>query len=626
MNHRLSAILACGIVLLLGACSSNNASGTTTGSGSGTNPAPDTGGGGNGSSDGGEPTAEQAELKAASDAYAEAETAVGAATTAISAADAADTPAARQAAADAIADARKALDDARDAANAAVAAAEDGSDAAYGMAVNAQARANRYRTAQLAILESALSSYSWYNRQLARFTLANGEVETPRQRTNTATIKRTPRTIDTSATDSAQKVNPDAFDGDTFKDIMYSDGDRAFSASGDEFKVDGYVGHVQSNYNLSTTTFTGLKLTDAGLVIRTGAAGSTNIRYDDFTDFRRDITKHGDDLDDDLIVDDPPLGQNRWDLEITFDEPRTRSVASGETSWTGNGDFYWRAVVPADPSQTSENGEYYVENAFMQPENFRDLGTYEVWLSNHIGVDKGLEPDPGSAAPPRPEDDVQRHLKYAAYGLFVYSPDLETFRGSGSTGRRFNGQHGRVNTIHFGYEAFADSGGKRTSDIGEAITNGKFTGYTLAYETLGAYAASGLATKLLRGDATLTVNIPKGSGTATLQGTLDNFQEWSDEHEYWTAYTANFSVALGSTNIGADGAFEGTATPTPSSGFNSSGTGAYKGNFYGPRADGRDLEAAGSWIIGVAESGTLFTSSKNIFGSFGAKQAPGAGN
>ena len=601
-----------------------------------TEPDPDTGGdGGNGNSDGTEPTAEQAALKAASDAYAEAETAVGTATAAISAADAADTPAARQAATAAIAAARKALDDARDAADAAVAAAEGGSDAAYGMAVNAQARANRYRTAQLAVLESALSSYSWYNRQLARFTLANGEVETPRQRTNTATIKRTPRTKDDGNGNQVANTADGVIKPDTFKSVMHAEGDLAFSANGDEFKVDGYVGASNSSDNLDRDTLTGLRLTGGGLVIRTGGAStvldSDTLYNSDFTDFRRDITEFANDGDgdgdDNSDPDDLPLGQNGWDLEITFDEPRTRPVASGDTSWMGNGDFYWRAIVEADPSQTSENGEYYVENAFMQPENFRDLGIYEVWLSNHIGVDKGLEPDPGSAAPPRPEDDTQRYLKYAGYGLFVYTADVQTFVDA------FSGRRGRVNTIHFGYEAFADSGGKRTSDIGEAITNGKFTGHTLAYETIGTNNEisnpTPLSTKLLRGDVTLTVNIPKSSGSASLEGMMSNFQEWNQER--WQTYNStNFAIALNSTSIGADGTFSGSAMATPSTGFNPNGSGqgsgAFKGNFYGPRADGSDLEIAGSWIIGPNPGASLRQNRRNLFGSFGAKQVPEAVN
>ena len=642
VNSRLFAGCACGVALLLGACSSNDGSGTTaTGSGATTTivtPAigDNEGNGDNGGSDG----SSSIELSAAEKAYSDAETAVEAALAAVQAAASARTPATREAATEAIEAARRALNESVAAAEAAVAAAED--PAALGKATRTLNTANSYRASQEAELDAAQVSFAWYSRELIRYTFANGNVAVPSRGTNTATIKRIPRTIPTSPTDDTQIVNPDAFTSTTFKDVMYEDGKEVFSVNdddggGDEFKVDGYAVQRGSAYDIDPTIYTGLRLTNAGLVIRTGGSGQdvafsnpfTHFRGDS-TDFRRKITTWANDGDGDADVDtnDGIWGQNGWDLEIAFDEPQTRPVSNKDTSWTGNGDYYWSSIVRADSSQLETNGEYYDENAFGQPDGFRDLGTYEVWLSNHIGVlDRNLEPVAGSGkvtcpsgfiGTSCPDDDENHYLNYAAYGLFVYTPNPETFQATGGF-QAYNGRVGRINTIHFGYSAFGSGDGQKTTDIGEAITSGRFHGHTLAYEVSGDQSGSGpaLTSKLLRGDVTLTVNIPKGSGTGTLEGTMNNFQQWNEGNRYWAAYADNFAVALNSADIGENGAFSGTAQATPSTDLGNSGAGVFKGNFYGPRADADDLEVAGSWSIGASDQINIY---RDLYGSFGAKQ------
>ena len=609
-----------------------------TGSGSGS-------GGGRGS-DGGE----SAELVAARQALSVAETAVSTATAAVTAART-RTPAAMRRAEDAIAAARTTLDATVSEAQAAVDEAQ--SSAALGAATRALNRARSYRTAQRAELdrlEAALSRLeallSWYQ-DLERITalpavlreaVALGAAH-PSERTNAARIVRTPKTIPTSATDDTPIANPNAFTSATFKDVMHATGKEVFSEGGDEFKVDGYVKVRASSYNLDASIHTGVKLTNDGLVIRTGGtAANRDLFTGDFTDMRKDITTWVDDSNNDGFINaaDGIPGQNGWDLAIAFDEPQTVSVPgftgiSGSVSnWRGNNAFYWRSLVSADESQTS-GGANYQADAFNQPAGRENLGTYEVWLSNSIGVNGGSEPAvPGSAWVVCTDgstrwlscpDDVHRYLSYAAYGLFVYTASTETFRST------INGQAGRINTLHFGYSAFANEEGQKTADIGEAITAGTFTGYTLAYEVVGdQYLAggnnrTGIEHKLLRGDVTLTVNIPKGSGAGSLQGTMNNFQRWNEENEVWAAYVDNFTVALNSAAIGESGTFSGTTQATPSAGFNASGAGVYKGSFYGPRADADELEIAGSWTVG---SGFENDGDKDIYGSFGAKQRPAA--
>ena len=433
---------------------------------------------------------------------------------------------------------------------------------------------------------------------------------------------------------------------------------------GDEFKVNGYVGGFLSALSPENRIHTGLKLTDGGLVIRTGGTAflgvddyATDSRFRaDFMDMRRDITRFvsdtsGDglvvpyDTDDDGYPRDGIRGQNGWDLEITFDEPQTRSVpvdfddiSNPVSSWTGNNAFYWKAIAPADPSQLDEDGDYYETDAFNQPKGYRDLGTYEVWLSNQVGLDRKREPAPGRTATcpdgsrgtSCPNDDEHRYLKYAAYGLFAYTASTETYKAN------LDGQMGRINTLHFGYSAFGTEDGQKTEDIGQTITGGKFHGYALAYEFSGAntQAPNRITTKLLRGDVTLTVNIPKESGRrGTVQGTINNFQQWNGENKYWTAYDVNnFSVALrglnnsASATIGENGAFSGWTQASPTTGLNpqpgaQKGGGFYNGSFYGPRADAKDLEIAASWTVGTR--GTLWNSNlRTIYGSFGAKQRP----
>ena len=560
-----------------------------------------------------------------------------------------DTLAARDEAAGLIAQARARLDDAVAKARDAVAAAED--PKTLGEATRALNRATNYRNAQEAILDRARGSFAWYGKKIVRYAFARGTVAIPRVGINTATITRIPRTIPSPTDADTQIANPGAFTSATFKDVIYTDGKGVFSVNddddgGDEFKVNGYVKLRASSFLRETAIFTGLKLTDAGLVIRTGgtaASGASRFRAD-FTDMRRKVTTWASDSDSDGDVDaaDGIRGQNGWDLTIAFDEPQTRAVpvnhediSNPVSSWTGNNAFYWKSLVTADASQLDEDRDYFDANAFRQPEGSEDLGTYEVWLSNHVGVDTNTEPVAGSGEVTCldgsrgiscPFDDENFYLNYAAYGLFVYTVSTETFRGTGANAG-YNGQRGRINTLHFGYSAFGNEEGQKTTDIGEAIAGGRFQGHALGYEMTGdrnleaGANRTGIEAKLLRGDVTLTVNIPRGSGVGSLEGTMNNFQQWNEENKVWTAYVDNFTVTLNNASINESGVFSGRTQARPDSGFNGIGTGIYKGSFYGPRADADELEIAGSWTVG-SEGG--FDYLKTIFGSFGAKQRPEA--
>ena len=442
----------------------------------------------------------------------------------------------------------------------------------------------------------AQRSVAWFERKLVRAALAPGDVAVPGDGTNAVTIARRPRT----KPDGTLNAGDGLIDSGTFRSIIHEEGNKVFSGGGVEFKVRGYVGYPGPKFaGRDYRTKTGLKLTDAGLEFRTGHFMM------DYSDGLKDVTsrrtgrRRAGQVEEDAV--------NHWDLAISFDEPRTVSVAGGATSWTGSGAWHWRGIVPLDDSQ-KEGGENHAANAFIQPpESGQSLGAYEVWLSNLVGEDS--------------------HLSYAAYGMFAYEADDNL-----ASYNRF----GRLQSMHFGYEAFGDSAGGRTADIDEAITGGKFEGRTLATAVKGY--AGGHEKKLLRGNVHLTVSIPKTTGRGTLSGTMDSFEEWTGSS--WTVYSDDFEVALddgsgAAVGIGPDGSFNGWATisvggaPLPFGGNDDlNAGGVFKGNFYGPRA-GADLEVAGSWHAGisyVADTGYDFEdfdpvpSKWSHLGSFGAKR------
>ena len=674
MNWKLVAGLACGMALLLGACSGNNNTGTS----SGTTPPTDGNGGANGGD--GDAGTESTELRAAKTAFATAQTAVRAATEQAATAGRTNTEADRAEARRLIGLARTALAEAGTAADAAVDAA--GTDAANDAARGAAIEYRRdvvtpYRTAQSTILNDLETPLLWFTRALVRQAIADPDFRVPRGTTTNdegevvsrATIVRTPRTKDTSATDDTQIANtaPAPISSTTFKIIPYASGKMVFTSdakhSGEEtFKVDGYTN--QLNTDLSTITdaaagYTGLQLTGSGLVVRYGGVAA------DWVDTRKKLN---------AVVG--TIGANGWDLTITFDDPQPRSAAKGVTSWQGNGDFYWKARVDADPSQLTTGGDNYVAGLLKQPDGYKNLGTYEVWLSNNIGVNKGLEPVAGSGTVTCrdgslssangnacPDDDVQKYLNYAAYGMFLYKADED--------GLDFTNINtaGRVQSINFGYAAFENKANKRTTNIGKAITGGTFNGRTIAIAYRGNArrtnnVAPKVLSKLVRGDVELTVSIPKATGSGTVYGHIDGFQEWDAANNRWKqnagaagGITLISSAAVGTRPLGTitrvnlyssapgatattgapitanTGEFTGTAkvpatggtnvgdvlNDHQASGANSNG-GVFRGNFYGPLATPNDLEVAGTWRLGQVAEGE--EDKWVISGSFGAKQAP----
>ena len=641
MDAKLIAALACGAALALGACSGGTPATSTT---------PATGGPADPGGETQTPAGEfDAALKDAQDKLKDVRQRV---MDAVADAGRAVTNAAKEEARREIDRLREALGEAVERARTLTAPSDDETRQYRAIGVKAVAESD-LEELTLA-LDGALDSLAWYRQRLARYRIPNGAAMPPRSgrpggKANVE-IERIDRTITVDGTVTA---NDKAFDSNTFETVMYAHGKELFSVDGDEFKVGGYVGTDDGVSDPQPYTHAGLKLTSDGIVIRTGGSPPTSnsnpgVWLSDFTDTRRDITASGND-------GGPPHGDNAWDLVLTFGAPQTMSVLVGapsrnlQSDWTGNGSFYWRSYVPAADSQLKADGEYYAANAFNQPEGYKDLGTYEVWLSNYLGVlDRGLEPEEGSGAVRCPDgtmgtscpfDDTHHYLKYAAYGLFVYSADRQTYLSFA------NGQKGRIHAMHFGYSAFAGEDGKRTTDIGTAVTSANFRGHTLAYAVTGSNQAGGVSrdSKLLRGDAALTVSIPS-AGSGRIGGNLANFEEWTGSR--WRPLTSGFGVTLQPTVISNYGTFSGAAVPTGDTirnrgnsapedfpartSFSTAGgivsaapafpfIGVFNGSFYGPRDDSADLEVAGSWqLVGSVQH------QWEVYGSFGAKQKPAA--
>ena len=373
---------------------------------------------------------------------------------------------------------------------------------------------------------------------------------------------------------------------------------------GDSFGRD--ISYLNQNSDLTEYDFfhAGLRVTGTGLVIEMGGKGS------DGTDLRRQVwlapntgpsSVH---FDGTLPGNLDPWG---WDLVLTFGEPTP--------SPEGNGERYWAARLMPDPGQIADGADATTRARYLVDGRPYRVGTYNLWLSNHAGADLGLEPvGPGETYP---DDDVNSHLKYAAYGMMTFASS-DRFERTTSLGAHIRD---RVQAFHAGYDAFEDKSGRRTTDIREAVSGGKFTGLTIALEldrisggNVNDYGAIDVpAARRLRGEVELTATISGAASNNAVKGRIRNLEVW-DSRGYWKDYASIADdIALGSGSIDADGQYDGTITGV--AGF---GDGEYGGSFYGPVSD---LETAGAWFLHGTNQGADAVH-RAIVGSFGAKHAP----
>ena len=352
---------------------------------------------------------------------------------------------------------------------------------------------------------------------------------------------------------------------------------------------------------------------------------------------------------------DPTLDCTNWihdDMQVTFGAPS--ASLSGVTA------FYWNTRIPF-PDGSSVDTPHIAEKIAGHDavRADADMGTYELWLSNFGGVDRGLEPSVGF----HPDDDVDRFLEYAAYGLFTYTDLIVSARGPG-----------RQQALHFGYDAFADEDGLKTTDIEEDDTiTATFRGATMAHQYLAMGTTSPVRVDI-RGDILLNARI--GSGANKISGEITNLAKrevggsWVAHRELydvrdgklarivltgksyahtqmpdsdgnnWPIYPADYSASAA--DINPDGSYEGgvfhqywrddpegwatnswdwnsydTAHPSNAKQPDTKSTSIFGGRFYGPR-DGNfeSIETAGFWIL---EPDHRVTKPWGyVFGSFGA--------
>ena len=265
---------------------------------------------------------------------------------------------------------------------------------------------------------------------------------------------------------------------------------------------------------------------------------------------------------------------NMRDLTIDFGKPSPDP--------DGEAGYHWASKIPSSEGQPKpEAAEAMHRWAKPKVDNFVDpdrgageyRGEYRVWLSNYAGLDTG--------ATDAETDDSHRYLQYAAYGLFTFTDYLTS-----------NVRPARMQGFHFGYDAFADAAGMRTTDLDTPIT-ATFTGRASGM-VMEPHSDRTQVERLIRvrGDLTLDATI---GGANTITGEISNME--TPAGGGWGPYAPlRGKVELTNGTIAADGSYEGDTTVDPEGGSHLWDAGAFGGNFYGNRG-GPDLETAGWWYL-----------------------------
>ncbi len=281
----------------------------------------------------------------------------------------------------------------------------------------------------------------------------------------------------------------------------------------------------------------------------------------------------------------------------------------------GESGYYWQSKIPSSEGQPKPAVADAMHRwARPKAEHFVDpdrgageyRGEYRVWLSNYAGVDA--------------DADEARFLSYAAYGLFAFTDYFTS-----------NVRPARMQGFHFGYDAFADADGAKTTDLDSPVT-ATFTGRTAAM-VMHPHSDRSQVEYLtrLRGDVALNATI---GGSNTISGAISGL-ETPVAGGGWRPFTElSGGVRLRNGIIAADGSYEGVADADGGT-SHLWDNGSFGGNFYGDR-NGPDLETAGWWYLTArgysgALSGTAARdypgrpdfNLSGAFGSFGAECASG---
>ena len=336
------------------------------------------------------------------------------------------------------------------------------------------------------------------------------------------------------------------------------------------------------------------------------------------------------------------------DVKITFGRPSP--APHGHYAW------YWntRIPLPAGTSADDENIKAAWDRSYIEA---RDLGSYELWMTNLARIDKNLE---NAEGPPHTSDDEEQFLSYAAYGLLLYNDNIVSWKTPG-----------RLTGYHFGYDAFADSADARTTDIENAVS-ATFRGTTMAQMVMhltGGTVSQPLRVDL-RGDIELSASIG-GSAGGSISGVISGFEMLGPDGT-WHPHAAiidpkkqerlvmtgtNYKTrrqaapndgvfttgnyAADAASINADGSYEGgvylqyydntdSKWKDKTAKFDTYVTAdesVFRGRLYGPVGDDLSgLETAGHWYLSADAAcnrgtcaGTLLRTGP-VYGSFGAAQ------
>ena len=607
MNTKLVATMACVAALALGACAGGAPAPTTpTTPGEPADPGTDA-----------RTDAQKTFDDALTAAQATLMTARAGVDSAVELARAADTAAKRTAATTALTNARTALTNAVNAIkNLAVPSGDANRRGRKEAAATAADTALTADTAKLTAGEAAIrtsaNAGTWFGRT-AYVPRADNRAEV-----KAATVVR--RNRNTGRSPDANHA--DLLDDDSFPVVQYAAGKYVISegqATGGEWlRMRGFdVSKKVRNTGLeihadgadvnaatpSTNLIAGLKITSGGLAVQLGGHGAGGADF-----IRNPPNVNADNRIEARLADATPDAAG-WDLTLTFGAPQPAP--------DGNGEFYWTSPLYEDESQREHLTTRRAGGGTgALKEQVNQLGTYQVWLSNFIEADYGLEPTQGGS---NPGDDEYRFLKYAAYGMMTFA-----------TSRNYDVRvPGRVHAFYVGYDAFKDEAGKQPDDISDAnkLTAAKFVGRTIARTTPTEYVADSLRVlvdvangKRLRGDVELTVTIT--DATQTVSGHVDGLQWYDGTTGRWATYANVHSrVAFAEATIGSDGTFNASAdarNAANSDNDDAFGSGHYWGAFLGPH---NDLEAAGWWFVPTDETQST-TNGEGLLGSFGAKQEP----
>ena len=314
----------------------------------------------------------------------------------------------------------------------------------------------------------------------------------------------------------------------------------------------------------------------------------------------------------------------------------------------GERSYYWSSRVPLRAGQDARHANLL--NYFRNGRALWDLGSYELWVTNYGGVDRQTEYPKGRSYA---EDDVEQFLSYAAYGMFVHTDTLADLSTAALPSR--------MQGFHFGYDAFEDAEGRKTTDISSPV-NLSFQGTTMALMYQHFENKNPLRVDL-RADIVLNARI--GSGANTISGEFLKFEQlapegvwvsWDeairirqtgendpDKHHRLVLAGRNYKptgrtweqdYSTHGATINADGSYEGgvfyqywdgnaskwtTHSWTFQSSADSTSPATFSGALYGPRDSLNELETAGYWYL---PGDTREKRWGGIVGSFGAVQIP----